>query len=208
MTSITDTLCAIERRAERAIVQELRLMIQEILAMRTQLTLDERAHADALLLKLSHLESCQQVEVAAPHPIADSAPAAAPLLPPLRFDMIEALQPSGYLVYFYGHELGDLERVELTESLPAAAQLIRQQLVGQSSRVRRVTHDPRTGHLSFLAGDDTVLACVQPCEPSVPNVEVAVCEACAALARGEVEAFHRLFVATDPHQVGQELLAA
>lgn len=43
MTSITDTLCAIERRAERAIVQELRLMIQEILAMRTQLTLDERA---------------------------------------------------------------------------------------------------------------------------------------------------------------------
>ena len=58
MTAITETLCAIERRAERAIVQELRLMIQEILAMRSHLSLDERAYADALLLKLSHLESC------------------------------------------------------------------------------------------------------------------------------------------------------
>ena len=54
MTAITDTLCAIERHAEHAIVQELRLMTQEILTMRTQLTLEDRAHADALLLKLSH----------------------------------------------------------------------------------------------------------------------------------------------------------
>ena len=208
MTSITDTLCAIERRAERAIVQELRLMIQEILAMRTQLTLDERAHADALLLKLSHLESCQQVEVVTPHAIAESASTAAPAVPVLRFDMIEPLQPSNYLVHFYGHELGDLERVELTESLPAAAQLICQQLAEPPFRVRRVAHDPRSGHLSFLAGDGTILAAILPCEPSTPYIEVSVTEACVALARGDVTALQRLFVTANPHQDGRELLAA
>ncbi len=208
MTSITDTLCAIERRAERAIVQELRLMIQEILALRTQLTLDERAHADALLLKLSHLESCQQVEVVAPHATADSASTAAPAVPVLRLNMIEPLQPSNYLVHFYGHELGDLERVELTESLPAAAQLIRQQLADQPSRTRRVAHDPRNGYLTFLASDGTVLASIQPCEPSIPDIEVLVAEACAALASGDVTALQRLFLSANSHQDDPELLAA
>lgn len=208
MTPITETLCAIERRAERAIVQELRLMIQEILAMRTQLTLDERAHADALLLKLSHLESCQQVAVIAPHAVADSASTVEPVVAALRLDMIEPLPPSNYLVHFYGHELGDLERVEFTESLPAAAQLIRHQLADQPSRVRRVAHDPSNGHLSFLTANDTVLATVQPCEPNTPDVEATVAEACAALSSGDVTALQRLFVTPNQHPNGQELLAA
>ena len=102
MPSITETLCAIERRAERAIVQELRLVTQEILTMRTQLMLEDRAHADALLLKLSHLESCQRVE-----PVAPSAPplCLAPTesrFPSLALDMLEPLQPSAYLVQIYG----------------------------------------------------------------------------------------------------------
>ena len=63
MATAADTLRAIEARAERAIVQELRLMMQEILGLRTQLVLEDRAHADALLLKLDRLESDQ---VAAP----------------------------------------------------------------------------------------------------------------------------------------------
>ena len=55
ITAVTaaDTLRAIEARAERAIVQELRLMAQEIVGLRAQLALDDCAHADALLLKLS-----------------------------------------------------------------------------------------------------------------------------------------------------------
>ena len=53
MASATETLRAIEARAERAIVQELRLMAQEIVGLRAQLALDDCAHADALLLKLS-----------------------------------------------------------------------------------------------------------------------------------------------------------
>ena len=208
MTPITETLCAIERRAERAIVQELRLMIQEILAMRSHLSLDERAHADALLLKLSHLESYQQVEVVAPPTIADSDPMTVPVVPALRFDMLEPLQPSNYLVHFYDHELGDLERVEFTESLSAAAQLIRRQLADHPSWVRHVEHDPSSGHLSFLMANDTVFATVQPCEPNTPDVEADVAEACAALSRGDVTALQCLFVTPNRHPNGQELLAA
>ena len=86
-----------------------------------------------------------------------------PVVPALRFDMLEPLQPSNYLVHFYGHELGDLERVEFTESLSAATQLIRRQLANHPSWVQRVEHDPSSGHLSFLMANDTVFATVQPC---------------------------------------------
>ena len=56
--TVADTLRAIEARAERAIVQELRLMTHEILGMRTHLALEDRAHADSLLMKLDHQEPC------------------------------------------------------------------------------------------------------------------------------------------------------
>ena len=64
MFHISEILHGIERRAERAVVHELRLMTQEILSMRTHLSIDHRAHADALLLKLDHLERCQRIQVA------------------------------------------------------------------------------------------------------------------------------------------------
>lgn len=54
-TPSTQTLHAIEIRAERAIVQELRIMTQEVLALRPSLNMEERAYADGLLLKLDRL---------------------------------------------------------------------------------------------------------------------------------------------------------
>ena len=62
MTSVADTLNAIEARAERAIVQELRLMIKEVITLRPTLAFEDRSHADALLLKLDHLSRSQMVE--------------------------------------------------------------------------------------------------------------------------------------------------
>lgn len=62
MTSVADTLNAIEARAERAIVQELRLMIKEVITLRPALAFEDRSHADALLLKLDHLSRSQMVE--------------------------------------------------------------------------------------------------------------------------------------------------
>lgn len=206
MTSITDTLCAIERRAERAIVQELRLMTQEILSMRAHLTLEDRAHADALLLKLTHLESCQQVEPAAPPALPRGVTSAGTGFPLLALDSLEPLQPSAYLVHLYGHDVGDLEHVELTESLTAAVQLARQRLDEQPRDVSQVSYDTGTGQLSFLASDGLVLVGILPREPRMPEVETCVADACASLALGDVTALRRLFVA--PVQARPEPLAA
>jgi hypothetical protein len=54
-------LHAIERRAECAIVQELRIMLDEVLALRPTLNMDDRAYADGLLMKLDRLIQDQTV---------------------------------------------------------------------------------------------------------------------------------------------------
>lgn len=193
MPNINEILCAIERRAERAIVQELRLMTQEILAMRTQLSLEHRAHADALLLKLDHLERCQQVDAAAPAATPRDRTPSAPGLPVLPLDTLTPLQPSHYLVHFYSHDVGDLERVVLTETLAAAAQLVHMHLSEQVRPILQLTYDA-SGKLAFLGSYDMVLASILPCEPSAPDVARSVAEACAALATGDPSELQRLFV--------------
>ena len=51
----TETLRYIEERAEKAILHELHVLMQCVLDMRSQLLLNDRAHADRLLLKLDGL---------------------------------------------------------------------------------------------------------------------------------------------------------
>lgn len=206
MTTITETLCAIERRAERAIVQELHLMTQEILALRTQLTLADRAHADALLLKLTHLERCQQVDTVAACPAAPSAAPGGPELPLLPIDSLEPLQPDRYLVHLYGHELGDLERAVLVETLASAAQLVRLHLAERPQPVWEVTHCAANGELAFLGGGDMLVASISPCEPLTPEVEPLVAQACAEFSQGDLTALRRLFVI--PVQARPQALAA
>jgi len=61
MITITDILNAIEDHANRAIVQELRIIKKEIEKLRPSLRPDDQEHADALLLKLDRLISDQAV---------------------------------------------------------------------------------------------------------------------------------------------------
>ncbi|MBN9423994.1 MAG: hypothetical protein BGO63_06795 [Candidatus Accumulibacter sp. 66-26] len=63
MRTATEILNAIEARAQRAIVQELRLMKKEVLQLHPSLSPEDQDHADALLLKLGRLES-EQIVVA------------------------------------------------------------------------------------------------------------------------------------------------
>jgi hypothetical protein len=51
----TETLRYIEERAEKAILHELHVLMQSVLDIRSQLLLNDRAHADRLLLKLDGL---------------------------------------------------------------------------------------------------------------------------------------------------------
>ena len=68
-------LQAIERRAERAIVQELRILLDEVLALRPMLNVEDRAYADGLLMKLDRLirEQILIVELETTLPVADAA---------------------------------------------------------------------------------------------------------------------------------------
>ena len=183
MFHISEILHGIERRAERAVVHELRLITQEILSMRTHLSIEHRAHADALLLKLDHLERCQHIQVSGTTEEA-SAPSPADL---------EALHPSHYLAHFYDHDAGDLDGVALTETLAAAVQLVREHLDERPCPSWQVRHCATSGALSFVSDDERVLACIAPCDASHPQVEPAVAEACAAFAAGDVLPLQRLF---------------
>ncbi|PKO35854.1 MAG: hypothetical protein CVU34_01110 [Betaproteobacteria bacterium HGW-Betaproteobacteria-7] len=55
MITVTAILNAIEAHANRAIVQELRLIKKEVEKLRSSLCPDDQDHADALLLKLDRL---------------------------------------------------------------------------------------------------------------------------------------------------------
>ena len=57
MEIATEILNAIEARAERAIAQEIPLMVEKILRLRPALSTDAQEQADALLLKLYRLKS-------------------------------------------------------------------------------------------------------------------------------------------------------
>jgi len=65
MRSTTKFLNAIEAYAENAIVQELRLMTQEVLQLSPFLSPEDQDHYHAVLLKLRRLESDHVVEAAA-----------------------------------------------------------------------------------------------------------------------------------------------
>jgi hypothetical protein len=68
-------LQVIERRAERAIVQELRILMDDVLALRPTLNFDDRAYADGLLLTLDRLirDQILAAELETALPVADAA---------------------------------------------------------------------------------------------------------------------------------------
>lgn len=124
MHSPHETLLSIEKRAERAIVQELRLMVQEILVLRPSLGLEDRSHADALLLKLDRLEASQQVDS------AQDIAAPILLMPDLQ---LPAAEPNrkGYAVTLYGIDRDAADCTEIATSIEAALRLLAQRLPEQ-----------------------------------------------------------------------------
>ena len=179
MFHISEILHGIERRAERAVVHELRLMTQEILSMRTHLSIDHRAHADALLLKLDHLERCQHIQVSGTTEEASAPPPADTATPGLPFDDLEALQPSHYLAHFYDHDAGDLDGVALTETLAAAVQLVREHLAQAPSLVFNKKDDLQARWVRRLCHRDVELP-----RHAVPSPHAFVAAALAGMGWG------------------------
>lgn len=187
MTSIAETLRSIEERAERAIVQELRLMKQEILAFRTLLVLDERCHADGLLLKLDRLEQEQTV------PLATSENMPAMLMPDLRLDDIQAVEPATYKVYFYDRTCGDLDDAVTLETFEQGVQLILDRVDAHRGHAFECNWVAGLGTLKVMAPWGTVLASVEASDSVDVEVDPLVHTACLALESGDTTRLAELF---------------
>lgn len=187
MTSTTETLRAIEARAERAIVQELRLMTQEILDIRTQLVLHDRNHADALLLKLDRLLEDQVTTSASNH----DTPALQ--LPDLGRGATQVLAPVAYKVFFYHREYGDLEDVVTLDAFDTAVQLVLDRLDTHRGHVVEAHWTNGKGSLKVLTPGATVLASVEAA--GVLDIPVApiVHKVCQALESGDASRMEQLF---------------
>lgn len=187
MTSIADTLRAIEARAERAIVQELRLMMQEILAMRTLLVLQDRNHADALLLKLDRLAQDQTVAPVS----ATETPVY--LMPDLRIDDIQALAPVAYKVHFYGRACGDLEDVVTLDAFDAGVQLVLDRLDAHRGHAIEASWINGRGALKVLTPTGSALATVEAADVVDVSVDPIVNKVCQALQLGDASRIEQLF---------------
>ena len=191
MSTVSDILRSIEHRAERAIVQELHLMIEQVLKMRTSLVLEDRNHADALLLKLDRLRDDQVVR-----PIGA---AEAPPIPPFpqlpTFDDFLPPSPSDYEVRFYDREYGDLVDVAVVESFPLAMQMaVDRHKADPTNRTEAGWTDGR-GTLTVRSRHDTVLVRIEAIETPMPTVELHVARACMALEHGDHGPAQQIFTA-------------
>ncbi|MDL2338879.1 MAG: hypothetical protein QFE16_13645 [Pseudomonadota bacterium] len=190
MASAAETLRAIEARAERAIVQELRLMVKDIVGLRTQLALEDCAHADALLLKLGRLERDQ---VVAP---ASTLDVARHLMPALRLDLTMPSQPA-YKVSFYDREYGDLTDVVTTDTFDAGVQLVRDRLPQDADYEVDASWTHRLGDMEVRTPHGTVVAHVEAVNGGDVTVQPRVIVARSALQIGDVAPLDHLF---DPMQ--------
>ena len=187
MATAADTLRAIEARAERAIVQELRLMMQEILGLRTQLVLEDRAHADALLLKLDHLErghvTAQRSEPQVP----------AFLMPTLSLTVFETPLPKAYRAYFYAPDYGDLEDVVTVDTFDAGVQLVRDRLARDGDYVITASWIKHQGEMTVATPRGMVVARVEADVSGATTTQPVVLDACAALRTGDASRIEQLF---------------
>ena len=167
-----DTLLTIEARAERAIVQELRLMAKEILGMRTHLALEEREQATAP---------------------ADQSLAPSDLMPTLTLVMSEPGLPTAYRVSFYSLEHGDLEDVVTLDSFEAGVQLVRDRLSADGQYLITATWANHQGEMTVSTPRLMVLARIEAAQNQVPLVLPPVTRGSSALQASESLSIAYLF---------------
>jgi len=176
---------------ERAIVQELHLMMEQILKMRTSLVLEDRSYADALLLKLDRLRDDQIVR-----PVGAAEAPPMPPLPPLPpLDDLLPLSPSDYEVRFYDREYGDLDDVAVVESFPLAVQLAVDRHKADPNDLTEAGWTEGRGTLTVRSRHGTVLVRIEAIETPMPTVQLHVARACMALENGDRGPAQQLFTA-------------
>lgn len=187
MATICETLRAIESRAERALVPELRQLKQEILGLRSQLSSEDQDHANALMLKLERL-ACEQV--CAPLCTEEAHEF---LLPTLSLTLYESPASPAYRVFFYSPDYGDLDDVVTVDSFEAGVQLMCDRLALGAQRVVTASWVRNEGDLTVSSSHGMVLARIAA--DKVPRITTSadVQEACAALRTGDASQVGNLF---------------
>ena len=162
-------------------------MVQEILGMRTHLALEDRAHADSLLMKLDHQ---QRAEIAVS---VDTSSAPTYLMPTLTLGMSELSTPTAYRVSFYDREYGDLEDVVTLGSFEAGVQLVRDRLSADGHYLITATWANHQGEMTVSTPRQMVLARIEVADDRVPLVKPPVLKACSALQAGDTSRIAHLF---------------
>lgn len=191
MSTVSDILRSIEHRAERAIAQELHLMMEQVLKMRTSLVLEDRNHADALLLKLDRLHGDQVVRLID----AANAPPLPPFPPLPSLDDILPSAPSDYEVRLFDRDYGDLEDVAVVESFTLAVQLAVDRHKADPNDLTEANWTDGRGTLTVRSHHGTVLVRVEAIETPMPTVDLHVARACMALEHGDHGPARQLFTA-------------
>lgn len=191
MSTVSDILRSIEHRAERAIAQELHLMMEQVLKMRTSLVLEDRNHADALLLKLDRLHGDQVVRTID----ASEAPPLPPFPPLPLLDELLPRAPSDYEVRFFAREYGDLEDVAVVESFTLAVQLAVDRHRADPTDLTEANWTEGRGTLTVRSRHGTTLVRVEAIEMPMPTVDLHVARACMALENGDHGPAQQLFTA-------------
>ena len=161
-------------------------MVQEIVGLRTQLALDDCAHADALLLKLGRLERDQVVGP------TSTLEAARHLMPALRLDLTMPSQPA-YKVSFYDREYGDLTEVVTTDTFDAGVQLVRDRLPQDADYEVDACWTHGLGDMEVRTPHGIVVAHVEAVNGGDVTVQPRVIVACSALQVGDVAPLDHLF---------------
>ncbi len=162
-------------------------MMQEILGLRTQLVLEDRAHADSLLLKLDHLER-EQVSVPRSEPGTPDF-----LMPTLSLTVFETSLPKAYRAYFYAQDYGDLEDVVTVKSFDAGVQLVRDRLARDDDYVITAGWIKHRGEMTVATPNGMVLARIEADDSGTPMAQAVVLDACDALRTGDASRIEQLF---------------
>jgi len=187
MATAADTLRAIEARAEHAILQELRVMMNEILGLRARLVLKERAHVDVLQLKLDPIER-EAVSVS-----ATESKQAAFMLPMLEMTALESPAPKAYRVLLYERDYGDLADVVTADTLERGVQVVRDRLAPGGDYAITAHWFGHEGEMTVATPHGTVLARLEADYSSAPTTQPDVRNACRALRAGDASRIECLF---------------
>jgi hypothetical protein len=185
MLSISEILSGVERRAERAIAQELRLLTNELLHLRTHLSPEDCARVDGLLLKIDQLERSQQL------PAFPTLPAVGE---PVRSSGLPGVPPPAtWMVVSHTVASEPRSQVLLSPHFAGAVQAALEQVRHGELHVVHVVGPDASSCIELQSEDHSLLMTIAPVASTRFRVDAESLQACAEWLQGSPRRMQRLF---------------